>query len=215
METIILDKVHPECCALDINSHIEKSLGSPIKLPPTLGDRLSDNWANECHDDLVSLFSLMRGVEYEEKARDNTYNVENDLSTFMVWTVYAPVTSSDWVWSRDAFVIVEIGEGGDPRYSVYNPARIYDLSDSTVGDSDFLEFTLGWWAQPIGEKYDEKELDFFNDRITVGYSSNPYYEMEQHLYHSPVWVESLGCYVGRFKGCSFPVKLLPIEPCYG
>ena len=109
METIILDKANPECCPLDINSHLENSLGSPIKLPPTLEDKLSNKWANECHDDLVSLFSLMRGVEYEEKARDNTYNVEANLSTFMVWTVYAPANSLDWVWSRDAFIVVEVG----------------------------------------------------------------------------------------------------------
>lgn len=216
MEAIILDKSHPECCSLDVESHLQNSLGQPIKLPPTLADKLSENWANECEDDLLALFQLITGVEYEQKARDNTYNVENDLSTFLVWTVYAPVDSPDWAWQRDTFVVVEIGAGGDPRYSDYGPARIYHLADDTIGDSSFLEFTLGWWAEPINaNKYDDATLDHWNDRITVGYSSHPYWEMENLLHKPPIWIERLGCYVGRFVGCSFPVKLLPIEPCYG
>jgi hypothetical protein len=216
METIIIDKAYPECCALDVEQHVANSLGQPVKLPPTLEDKLSEDWANSCEDDLLALFELITGVPYEQKHRDNTYNQENDLSAFLVWTVYAPVDSPDWIWQRDVFVVIEIGAGGDPRYSAYGPARIYHLADDTIGDSGFLEFTLGWWAEPIDAmKYDDATLDRFNDRITVGYSSHPYYELESLLYKAPIWCERIGAYLGRFKDSPFPVKLRPIEPCYG
>ena len=216
METIILDKSYPDCCALDVEQHLGNSLGQPIKLPPTLEDKLSDDWANSCEDDLLALFRLMTGVEHEQKARDNTYNQENDLSGFLVWTVYAPIDSPDWIWQRDTFVVVEVGAGGDPRYCSYSPARIYHLADDTVGDSNFLEFTLGWWAEPIdANRYDDSMLDSFNDRITVGYASHPYWELERLLYKAPIWCDKLGAYLGRFKDSPFPVKLRPIEPCYG
>jgi hypothetical protein len=216
METITLDKAYPSCCALDTASHIHNSLGDPMKLPPSIESKLADHWANDCEDDLLALFKLMTGVEYEQSARDNTYNQENDLSDFLVYTVYAPVKCSDWVWQRGVFIAIEIGSGGDPRYCAYSSAKIYYIEDDTLADTSFFEFTLGWWAEPINrDRYNEAQLDRFNDRITVGYSSSPYCELERLLYAEPVWSDFHKAYVGRFKDTPYPVTLRPIEPCYG
>ena len=216
MDQIILDKAHPCCCALDTAQHIENSLGQPIKLPPAIESRLSERWVNDCEDDLLALFKLMTGETYEQVARDNTYNQENSLSDFLVYTVYAPIKCGDWIWQRGVFVAIEIGAGGDPRYCGYSEAKIYYLDDDTLGDTSFFEFGLGWWAEPISkDRYDEKDLDRLNDRITIGYASNPYYELEKLLYAAPVWSDAHNAYVGRFKDVPFPVTLRPIEPCYG
>ena len=187
-----------------------------MKLPPSIESKLADHWANDCEDDLLALFKLMTGVEYEQSARDNTYNQENDLSDFLVYTVYAPVKCSDWVWQRGVFIAIEIGSGGDPRYCAYSSAKIYYIEDDTLADTSFFEFTLGWWAEPINrDRYNEAQLDRFNDRITVGYSSSPYCELERLLYAEPVWSDFHKAYVGRFKDTPYPVTLRPIEPCYG
>jgi hypothetical protein len=214
--SVEIDKRYPECCSLITETHISESLGSPLTLPPTLTDKLSEQWANECEDDLLALFALIGGATYEQVARDNTYNVENDLSSFYVWTVYAPINCPDWCWHRDAFVVVEIGAGGDPRYCAYDRARIYRLDDACLGDTGFFDLTLGWWAEPIdSDRYDECDLDSLNDRITTGYASHPYYELRDLLIAEPVWSERRQAFLGRFKDCAFPVRLLPIAPAYG
>lgn len=215
MQTINIDKQWPECCSIDTETHICESLGSPIKLPPALADKLADKWANECEDDLLALFELMKGVEYKEAARDNSYNNETDLDGFFVFTVYTPTDSSDWVWSRDAFIVIEVGSGGDPRYSAYGPAMVFDLADTCLGDTQLFEWHLGWWAEPINhDRYEEKELDPLNDRISAFYSSSAFYELEQLTYAKPTWSDRFNCFIARFKDCSFPVRLMPIEPCY-
>jgi len=215
MQLINIDQKWPECCSISTEDHIKESLGSPMKLPPALADKLADKWANECEDDLLALFELMKGCEYKEAIRDNSYNSENDLDSFFVFTVYTPANASDWAWTRDSFVVVEIGAGGDPRYSAYGPAMIFDLCDNCLGDTQFFEWKLGWWAEPINQdRYDEKDLDPLNDRISSCYSSSPFYELEQLTYSKPAWSDRLGCFLARFKDCSFPVRLMPIEPCY-
>lgn len=216
---LILDTAYPACCVIDVVYHIKESLGSPLTLPECLADKLSSDWAIHSEDDLLSLFALMTGETYSMAARDNTYNGENDLSTFYVYTVYAPSDrygrQPDWIWQRDCFVVVEIGAGGDPRYSAYGDAKVYRLDDTTLGDSGFFDTTLGWWAEPIDERYDRATLDSMNDRISAGYSSHPYTELESLLYSAPVWCERKQCYIGRFKDTYFPVRLMPSLPYYG
>ena len=72
-DLIILDKQNPECCTLSWEQHCVESLGEPLKLPPTLADRLSEQWAIESEDDLLALFALITGQTYQQVSRDNTY----------------------------------------------------------------------------------------------------------------------------------------------
>jgi hypothetical protein len=216
-DAITFDYQHPEWCTLSTEHHLRESLGEPLKLPNAMEALLSEHWANseEVEPQLLQLFELMTGVAYQQVARDNTYNTENDLDSFYVWTVYADVNCLDWCWHRDVFIVVEVGSGGDPRYCAYAPARIYRLEDQCVGDSGFLDLTLGWWAEPISERYDPRLIDPCNDRIGIGYSSHPYYELEDLLYAPPIWSDKRQAYVGRFKGTPYPVALMPQAPYYG
>lgn len=216
-DPVTIDRDYPECCALSTEHHLRESLGEPLQLPEAIETLLSEHWANseEAEPNLLHLFKLITGADYQQVARDNTYNTENDLDAFYVWTVYADVDCPDWCWRRDVFVVVEIGSGGDPRYCAYAPARIYRLEDACLGDSGFLDLTLGWWAEPISDRYDPRLVDHCNDRIGIGYSSHPYYEMADLLYAPPIWSDKRQTYLGRFKGTPYPVALMPQAPYYG
>lgn len=217
LAALIFDQHYPECCAIDLDFHVAETLGQPIKLPEAIENLCAEHWANseELEPNLLSLFELMTGSAYEQVARDNTYNTENDLSGYLVFTVYAPVGCADWLWHRDVFVAVEIGAGGDPRYCAYSPARIYRLDGLTLGDCSFLEWRLGWWLEPISDRYDRADLDWLNDRCSSCYSDSPYYQLTNETYAEPIWNESRGCYLVRPKDCAFVCRAMPIEPAYG
>jgi len=216
-DLVTINKRYPECCTLNAAAHIAESLGEPLKLPDSLQKLLDEHWANseEAEPDLLQLFELMTGSTYKQVHRDNTYNHESDLDCFYVWSVYADANCPDWCWRHDVFVVVEMGAGGDPRYSAYGAAQIYRLDDSCLGDTGFLDLVLGWWAAPIRETYDPTEIDSLNDRLSIGYSSNPYYEMESLLYAKPIWSEKRQAFLVRFKDTPYPVTLVPHAPHYG
>ena len=217
LSALIFDQHYPECCAIDLDFHISETLGEPIKLPEAIETLCAKQWANseEVEPNLLSLFQLMTGSAYEQVARDNTYNSETDLSGYLVYTVYAPIGCRDWIWTPDVFVAVELGAGGDPRYCAYSGAKVYRLDDTTLGDCNFFEVTLGWWLEPIRDTYDPQPIDWLNDRISCGYSSSPYYELESNTYAKPIWNESRGCYLVRPKDYPYVCRAMPQEPCYG
>ncbi len=214
IDAINLDTSCLDGSTINLEAHLKETLGEPIKLLECIENLLEDNWANseEVEPRLSSLFELITGCEYKEVWRDNTYNQENDLDSFAVITVYADINCPDWCWRRDVFVAVEIGSGGDPRYSSYSPARIYRLEDDCIGDTGFLEWRLGYWCEPICDRYDETLIDSINDRLGCGYSSYPYGELESFLEAKPIWSESRKAFVGRLEGVPFPVKILPQPP---
>ena len=214
-ELIIIDKQNPECCALSWEQHCAESLGAPLKLPPSLADRLSERWAMESEEDLLALFALITGQTYQQVWRENTYNQENDLDSFAVVTVYADTECSDWCWRRDCFVVVETGAGGDPRYCSYSAAQVYRLEDSCIGDSCFLDWRLGYWLTPVSDQYDGAELDTLNDRCSATYSSWPWGELNEGLESAPVWSDKRGAFICRPKGISFPCIMQPVAPFYG
>lgn len=214
-ELIILDKQNPECCTLSWEQHCTESLGEPLKLPPMLADRLGEQWANECEEDLLTLFALMTGTEYKQVWRENTYNQENDLDQFAVVTVYADANCSDWCWLQDCFVVVETGAGDDPRYCSYSPAKVYRLEDSCIGDTCFLDWRLGYWLTPVSDRYNSTELDTLNDRCSATYSNWPWGELIEGLESAPVWSDKRGAFVCRPKGISFPCLMEPVAPFYG
>jgi hypothetical protein len=214
-DLIILDKQNLECCSLSWEQHCAESLGEPLKLPPSLADRLSEQWAIECEEDILALFALMTGTKYKQVWRDNTYNSENDLDQFALITVYADTDCSDWCWRRDCFVVIETGAGGDPRYCAYSAAQVYRLDDSCIGDTCFLDWRLGYWITPISDRYDASELDQLNDRCSATYSSWPWGELIEGLESAPVWSDKRGAFVCRPKGVPFVCTVEPVAPYYG
>lgn len=207
------DHANYDCCTLNTAAHISESLGTPLTLPPTLADKLSESWANECEEDLLALFELMTGAPYKQAARDNTYNNQTDLDNHVVFTVYADESCPDWCWRGDTFVVCEIGKGGDPRYCGYDLAGIYRVD--SLAETGFLDFVLGWWAEPISDRYDPSELDRVNDRLSIGYSSNPTCELGELAVSEPLWSDKRNGYVCRFDGVPYPCVVRPHAPHYG
>ena len=210
-----LCKLHLDGSTINFEAHLEATLGEPIKLPKAIQDVLDDTWANseEAEPSLLSLFELMTGSEYRQVWRDNTYNIENDLDSFAVVTVYAD-DCPDWCWRRDVFIVVELGAGGDPRYCSYGPVKIYRLEDECLGDTNFLDWRLGYWAEPISGRYDAAMLDAVNDRLSAYYSSYPYGELESFLDSEPIWSDKRESFLARLEGIPYPVRILPIPPAY-
>lgn len=215
-DAINLCKQYLDGSTINLEQHLKETLGEPISLPECIQNLLGEHWANseEVGPNLLSLFELMTGSEYSQVWRDNTYNQENDLDSFAVITVYADTSCPDWCWRRDVFVAVEIGGGGDPRYSPYSPARIYRLEDGCIGDTGFLEWRLGYWCEPICNRYDETLIDSINDRLGCGYSNYPYGELELFLEAKPIWSDKRGAFIGKLEGIPFPVRILPQPPAY-
>lgn len=217
MPILILDKNYPESCSIDSMEHIENSLGSPLTLPDSLQNRLDADFACEpdVENDLLTLFGLMTGETYVQAYRENTYNQENDLSQDFILTVYVDASCNDWCWRRDCFVLVEMGSPGDPRYCQYQPAKIYRLEDDCIAETGFLDWHLGWWLNPISEKYDSGKIDWLNDRLTPGYSCSPYHEMTKNCVSEPIWNDRKKSFIVKPTDSDFPCLAYPVEPHYG
>lgn len=214
METLNLSTHSIEDISINLEAHIAATLGEPLELPECMADLLSEHWAcsDEAEPQLLSLFKLITGADYRQAWRENTYNQENDLDNFAVVTVYVDTECQDWCWRRDCFVAIEIGSGGDPRYSAYSQARIYRLDDDCIGDTSFLDWRIGYWLQPISDQYDASVLDSINDRLSVGYSSYPYGDLRDALYAEPIYCETRKAFIARPRDVAFPVIVSPVAP---
>ena len=202
-----------DCPTLDTDSHIEESLGSPIALPDHIDQ---SDWVSEQEPALLRLFARLTHQQYEQIHRDNTYNGENDFSANFVFSVFAPVDCSDWLYCDDLFVTIEKHLGGDVRGN-YSSFEVYRVDN--IAESGFFDWVCGWFASPIATDYDSeyRELQTVNDRICIGYSSWPTGELRENLMPKtePAWSEKHGCYVARLSDVPFPVCLYPEAPCYG
>ena len=208
-----------DCPTLDTAAHIAESLGEPLTLPDHID---GDGWVSEAEDALCRWFARLTHQQYEHVHRDNVYNHENDFSSQFVFSVFAPVDRSEWLYSDDVFITVERHLGGDVRgnYSSFQVFRV-----DSIADSGFLDWVCGWRAEPIRSEsssdllalLEDSELSAANDRLSIGYSSHPTSELRSLLWQGtePVWSERHGCYVARLADVPFAVKLHPTEPCYG
>lgn len=219
---VVLDKEHWFLCMLSTREHIRATLGEPMRLPPSIQYSSEESeFSTDSEADLVSLFSLIKGSQYEQVARTNTCNYESDLDEFFVYTVYAPAGASDWLWQRDCFVTVEVGGRGDPRYVSYEAAQVYDLGDNQLAETGFLSHTLSWYARYLPHReIDEnsKEANFIektNYELDSSCSSNPTSRLGELCYGDPIWVEKYQGFVARPKGSRFPMIFDPQPPIYG
>jgi hypothetical protein len=207
-----------DCPVLDSAEHVSEALGEALELPASVD---ADRWATEQEDALCRWFARLTHNRYEQVVRDNTYNQENDLSAEFVFSVFAPEGCSDWVWSDDVFVVVENHLGGDVRGN-YGPMAVYRVD--RLGETGFFDLVCGWHASPINPDSvsyladsECRELQAVNDRLLIGYSSHPTFELRNLLMDGcePVWVERLGCYVARLADVPFAVRLDVVGPSYG
>ena len=213
------DPKYWDCPTLDTEQHLAESLGKPLELPDSIDPGV---WATEQEDALCRWFARLGHQQYEQVARDNSYNQENDLSSNYVYSIFAPVDCSrDWLWSDDIFVVVETHLGGDVRGN-YGPLAVYRVD--SLGESGFFDLVCGWFASPINKDSigylrdcEHPELQTVNDRLSIGYSGHPTSEVRNLLWQGtePTWSEQLGCFVARLADVPFAVRIEPTAPYYG
>lgn len=218
-----------DCLSLDWQSHLAASLpDGPLTLPDILADKLAEHGADECSDDLCALFKLM------------TMAVHTGGYTYMYETVRIGGDDSALGFTETIYVFYRVNgyHSGDPFYSsdafLVIDGAVYALSDNdNLAECGLLETIIGFWVSPLRDNLDSKILDPINDRLSAGYSSYPYGELEDYLdsgedYETTFngarvrarrpaafWIESRQCYVAKLKGIPFLCKVQPVAPYYG
>lgn len=194
MHSVIkIDKKFPECTAIDTDAWLAAVLGEEVLTGGELEEHLSNHWLMRSEYQILEAIETAEGRNYRRTQVDNVYNNENDFSDVFQWQVFYPEESrsGDWFYADDVYVAIEPHMGGDPRGN-YGRTRIYKVD--CLADSGFLDWVLGWHVQ-----YANGEEVVENDRFSIGYSSHPFYEMEQHLKSRPMWSAKRKCFVAVYQ----------------
>ncbi|AQT27809.1 hypothetical protein HOR67_gp47 [Ralstonia phage RS-PI-1] len=160
----------------------------------SLEEVISGKWLMQAEDDIKAAIEAEMGEEYEFTRVDNTYNNENDFSSNFQWQVFYPAGSSDWVYADRAYVAIEVHQGGDVRGN-YGRIRLFSVDD--LADSGFLDWVLGWNVE-----YSDGTQVPENDRFSIGYASNPWCEMVDHIKGGDRglrWSEKHEAFVGWYE----------------
>lgn len=198
-----------ERVCLDWRAHLAASMNSePLELPDCLADRLAAASTIDCvADDLAQLFNLMtRSIHsggYKYKVHSTSLEFNDSHHSVDIFHRTNGYHAGDPFYSSDAFVVV----------GCYH---VYAMEDNNnVGESGLFDTTVGYWLSPLRESNDARLLDGLNDRLSVGYSSYPYGELEDRLIGEPTWSDSRNCYVCRVDCAPYVCRIDPVAPCYG
>jgi len=213
-DIIEIDQKWPACCAIDTEEFLTRTLGDEVTPDLSVDDTdletlIGDKWLMQAQDEiLAAIQNAEEGREYLCTGVDNVYNNENDFSSVFQWQVFYPADcrSGDWVWSDDCYVAIEVHQGGDVRGN-YGRVRLYKVD--SIGDSNFLDWMLGWNVE-----YSNGESVAENERFSIGYAQNPFYEMIEHIKGGEsglTWSDKHQCFVGWYED-GRAVKVSPY--CY-
>lgn len=217
-DLIIIDKSYIDCTAINTEKWLTVVLGDEIELVELneYGDkkypflsRINDvghlMWEAPA---IRGLIEAETGVDYEFTMIENVYNHENDFSDVFQYVIFHP-KGEDYLYCDNVYVAVEISLGGDPR-GAYGRIRLYQSED--LADHGFFDWMIGWAViyEDTGEPVPE------NERFSQGYSSNPYYEMAEHLAKregrpfdvDATWNEERSCFRAVYQD-GRPVNLYP------
>lgn len=200
-----------DCPTLDTDLHILNSLGEPLPLPEHIDPGA---WASDQEPALLRWFARETHQQYRQELRDNTYNSENDFSANFVFSIYVPEDCGDWCYASDVFVTVERHLGGDVRGN-YGPFSVFRVDN--LAESGFLDWVCGWHAEPLPQDADPDwpDLQRWNDRFCIGYSSWPTGELREALASKePAWCDTRKAWLARLQDVPFPVVLRPEAPYY-
>lgn len=102
---------------------------------------------------------------YRNAARDNVYNNENSFDTIFTWSIWTPEDCPDWVWHDGVYVAICLHRGGDARAN-YGTASLYRVDDS-LGDSNFLDWVLGWHVEDCDTDITIDSLENLDDETAL------------------------------------------------
>lgn len=214
-QLVTVDPSYLEWSTLSSEGHVSEALGEPLQLPDDLDELLAGDYVTQHESRVLEYLEGLTGVEYEHAYRGNTYNGEQDLDSSILWSVFAPVGCSDWLWAQDVFVAVAIHQGGDVRGN-YGPDRLYRVD--SIAETGFLDVVLSWHLEPVREcpEY-SRQLERLNERLESGYSGYPYSQLEQMLMAGckPAYSHKRDSWMVRVDGLPVPCTVQPVAPYYG
>ena len=139
-------------------------------------------------------------TQYNVLARNNTYNSENDFDHDFTWSIWGTDETSDWCWNP-VYIAVCKHHGGDPRNNWYTLPMLFQCD--SPAESGFLDWVLGWgcsWSrcheyldcepsdlddekakEIAGDTFDDQHTEEINEQCSIGYSSSPTCELDDHL----------------------------------
>lgn len=133
---------------------------------------------------------FMESLGYVQRARDNVYNGENDLSQVYVWEVYTRDPDSDWVWDEDAVAVVYVHTGCDVRGGYTRPIFCRSRGDYSIP----VDLCAEYYAfDRDGPRWDLCE------RWASGYSSWPTGEVNGDVERVFGWTRSTDSVVALLK----------------
>jgi hypothetical protein len=192
---ISIDKRFPESTAIDTEAWLERVLGSEVLSGGELEETISNKWLMQAEDDILQAIEDEEGVPYKFTQVDNVYNNENDFSSVFQWQVFYPEDASDWLYSDNVYVAIEVHQGGDVRGN-YGRVRLYKVD--CLAETGFFDWCLGWSVN-----YADGTEVAENDRFSIGYASHPFYEMQEHLkdgWKAKIyWSEKRDCFVSTYQ----------------
>ena len=185
--------------AIDRHQHIESAMnGKPIALPSYLDEILcseKDGWQYR----LAHWLKVNDGANVRYSWREVTLS-GGDLSGEITVTWFYHETAAD-CYHASCYAAID--------------GSLYDLTDSSIDDCGILETSIGWYVTDLGDG--PLPDNCRTDTLSAGCSHNPTHQLECMLKggSQPVYHWGLGCFVGRLKAFSHPVKLWPESPRYG
>ena len=196
---INLDKDRFDGSTISTLGHIEATLGEPEE-SDELKEACGDTWAMQRSDEIAAWAEKQTGQAYCVQGLNNTYNEPNDLSNEINYYILAPEDCTDYFWSQDCFVVLEIHRSGDVRGN-YGSTEVFRVDD--LGDCGFFDWSLGWSAETLQGEYVEVQ------EIGAGYSSEPTCEIRSHYvqergsgsYQDPImkWSDKKQGFLARSK----------------
>jgi hypothetical protein len=182
---------------IDRDHHISQGInGEPMAIPGYLESALYDEspgWRDKVAAYLQAIDDDNRDFAY------HNFSLSGDISGEIDFVAFTPSACGDHFWSDSTFIAVD----GTLR-----------AMDGSLGDSGFLDCTIGWHVSDIGGDY-LSDCEAETQRYATGYSSEPTCELQRDFIGEPVWHHGLQCFVGRLRYWPHPVRLYPETPCYG
>jgi hypothetical protein len=144
-----------------------------------------DEWVTRDENSELSWFEAGEQFATEvlgltQRARDNTYNGENDLSQDYVWEIYSNNENNDWIYDDDALLVIYAHTGCDVRGGYAYPLFLRSTTDYSIP----VDLTAQFFAAEgrlNGVNLEQDELRELDEQWQCGYSSCPSYEFNKNV----------------------------------
>jgi hypothetical protein len=117
-----------------------------------------------------------------QRARDNVYNGENELSEIYVWEVYSQKEDfSDWLYCDEPLTVIYVHTGADVRGGYGKPVFCRSRGEFPIPFDLCAEFWAESGTDEDGTELSREQLDAICEQWRSGYSSRPASQVEEDV----------------------------------